>query len=89
MGLYALQKAIYEYLNPKGPVDGPRPDRAALAVRHELTDAERAAPTRADVRALAELGVHPVLLNSFARACVSRDEYRAALAALEAARGRG
>jgi hypothetical protein len=89
VGLYALQKAIYEYLNPKGAGEGPRPDRTALAARHDLTDAERDAFTGADVRALAELGVHPVLLNSFARASVTRDEYRAALAGLAASRGRG
>jgi hypothetical protein len=81
VALYALQKAIYEYLNPRGRPGEPPPDRAALAARHELSDRERAALVDADVGALIELGVHPVLLNSFARACVPRAEYRAALAA--------
>ena len=82
MALYALQKAIYDYLNPKGPPEAPHPERAALAAAYGLTDAERAALVGADVRALAELGVHPVLLNSFARACLSREAYRATLAAM-------
>jgi hypothetical protein len=85
VGLYALQKAMYDYLNPTGRDDAARLDRASHAARYDLSEAERTALVRADVRALVELGVHPVLLNSFARACVSREAYRAALAAMEAA----
>lgn len=83
MGLYALQKAMYDYLNPKGRDDAAPRDRASHAARYELSEAERTALVQADVRALVELGVHPVLLNSFARACVSREAYRAALEAGE------
>jgi hypothetical protein len=89
VSLYALQKAIYEYLNSPGPDDAPGPDRTALAIRHALSPAERDALVQADVRALSELGVHPVLLNSFARACVPREAYRATLAAMAAERARG
>ncbi len=89
MALYALQKAIYDYLNPKGPPDAPRPERAALAAAYGLTDPERAALVQADVRALAELGVHPVLLNSFARACLSREAYRTTLTAMARPAGTG
>lgn len=84
MTTYALQKAIYEYLNPKGRGDAPTLDRDVLRTRYALTEAELDALVEADIRALYGLGVHPVLLNSYARARVPRDRYRAALAALEA-----
>jgi hypothetical protein len=53
-----------------------------LLARYELSEAEVEAILQADVGALYRLGVHPVLLNSYARARVPRDRYRAALAAL-------
>ena len=83
MSLYQLQKAIYEYLNPKGTADVPSLDRASLEARYDLTPDEVVAVVDADVAALHRLGVHPVLLNSYARARVPREQYRATLAALE------
>jgi hypothetical protein len=85
---YALQRAIYDFLNPKGMV-GTVPDleRDALRSRYGLEGAELEAVVAADIAALYRLGVHPVLLNSFARARVSRDRYRAALAELASERG--
>ncbi len=48
---------------------------------YDLTDVERAAFDARDVAALYGLGLHPVLINRFARqAGYSRDEYRALLA---------
>jgi hypothetical protein len=84
---YALQRAIYDYLNPKGRPGPPELEPAALRARYELAEAEIRALVEGDVAALYRLGVHPVLLNSFARACVPRDRYRAALAELERSGG--
>ncbi|MGH7265424.1 MAG: hypothetical protein ACREMB_11300 [Candidatus Rokuibacteriota bacterium] len=81
---YALQKAIYDYLNPKGRAGAPALDSDTLRVRYGLTEPEVRAVLDGDVAALYRLGVHPVLLNSYARARVPRDRYRAALAALDA-----
>jgi hypothetical protein len=85
VALYELQKAIHEYLNPKGRAGAPPMEREALAARYDLTGNELDAVLAADVVALSRLGVHPVLLNSYARARVPRDRYRAALAELAAA----
>jgi hypothetical protein len=81
---YALQKAIYDYLNPKARAGAPPLDADTLRARYGLGEPEVRAVLDGDVAALYRLGVHPVLLNSYARARVPRDRYRAALAALEA-----
>jgi hypothetical protein len=83
MAAYALQRAIFDYLNPRDRPGAPALDAESLQARYGLADAEVRALVDADVAALYQLGVHPVLLNSFARAGVPRDRYRAALAALE------
>jgi hypothetical protein len=82
VALYALQKAMYDYLNPRGRPGAPALEAAALRERYGLADAEIAALLDGDVAALYRFGVHPVLLNSYARARIPRDRYRAALAAL-------
>jgi hypothetical protein len=84
MSLYQLQRAMYEFLNPTGKARVVSMDRATLHELFDLTEEELDAYVNADVRTLYLLGVHPVLLNSFARARVPRDQYRAALASLEA-----
>jgi hypothetical protein len=84
MRAYALQKAMYDFLNPRGRSDAPALTPDALRDRYGLAPAEIAALVEDDVAALYRLGVHPVLLNSYARARVPRDRYRTALAALEA-----
>jgi hypothetical protein len=84
VSLYQLQKAMYQYLNPKGDSITPSLDRESLMRRFDLSGDEIDAVLSSDVKALYRLGVHPVLLNSFARARVPRDQYRAALAELEA-----
>src|SRR4051794_30780739 len=84
MSLYQLQRAMYEFLNPTGRARVVSMDPATLREHFVLTDEEVEAYVNADVRALYLLGVHPVLLNSYARARVPRDQYRAALASLEA-----
>jgi hypothetical protein len=83
MGAYALQRAIHDYLNPRDRPGAPTLDAEALRARYALGEPELRALVERDIAALYRLGVHPVLLNSFARACVPRDRYRAALASLE------
>lgn len=83
MSTYQLNKAIYHYLSPRA--DGQRLplEREALMQRFELSAEELDAVLCADIRQLSLLGVHPVLLNSFARARqVPREQYRSALASL-------
>jgi hypothetical protein len=84
MTAYPLQRAIYDFLNPRGRPGAPGLDAAELRARYGLGEAEVRALVEGDVAALYRLGVHPVLLNGFARARIPRDRYRAALAALEA-----
>jgi hypothetical protein len=86
---YTLQKAIYDYLNPKGRPGAPALDPEDLRARYELSEAELWAILESDVAALYRLGVHPVLLNGYCRARVPRERYRAALAELEREAGRG
>jgi hypothetical protein len=53
-----------------------------------LTEEERAAVAAGDLRRLAELGVHPVLINSFARKRgIARDHYRTLLEGVSASAG--
>ena len=48
--------------------------------KYDLTDEERKAFEDRDVATLYQLGLHPVLLNGFARASgFTRDDYRQAL----------
>jgi hypothetical protein len=85
VSLYQLQKAIYQYLNPRKLEGAPSLNPDELRMRYALNEEEARAVLDADVRALHHMGVHPVLLNSFARARVPREQYRAILAELEAA----
>jgi hypothetical protein len=89
VSLYQLQKAIYQYLNPKKQQGAPSLTPEDLHTRYTLTEEEARAVLDADVRALHHLGVHPVLLNSYARARVPREQYRAILAVLDAATSQG
>jgi hypothetical protein len=81
MSLYALQSAIYRYLHPRdsAPV---QLEREAVLERFGLTEREADAFLECDVAELYRLGVHPVLLNSYARARMVPSEYRAILARL-------
>jgi hypothetical protein len=86
---YALQRAIYDYLNPRGRPGAPALDAGELRARYELSEAELRAVLDSDVAALYRLGVHPVLLNGYCRARVPRERYRAAMEQLEREAGRG
>ena len=81
MSLYQLHTAIYRYLNPRdgAPVEL---ERSAVLERFDLTERESSAFLEADIPELYRLGVHPVLINSYARARMTPDDYRAILARL-------
>ena len=81
MSLYQLHAAMYRYLNPKDGQPLPLESEAVLA-RFDLDQRELDAFLQADVAELYRLGVHPVMLNSYARARMSPPEYRAILATL-------
>jgi hypothetical protein len=78
---YQLQKLVYDYLRTAGTAaERPAVDPAG----YELSEDERAAATSADIRKLYQLGVHPVLINSFARAMgYQRDDYAKMLSDLD------
>jgi hypothetical protein len=79
MSLYQLHAAMYRYLNPKDGAPLPL-EREAVLERFDLNERELDALLRTDVAELYRLGVHPVMLNSYARARMSPPEYRAILA---------
>jgi hypothetical protein len=90
---YQLQKLLYDFLNGRvGTAAGVRAgrdgDRAGPdPAGYDLTPDEQAAASHADVRRLYQLGVHPVLINSFARAMgYQRTDYAAMLQDLGPAR---
>jgi hypothetical protein len=87
---YQLQKLLYDFLNGRvAPAAGVRAgrdgDRAGPdPAGYDLTPDEQAAASRADVRRLYQLGVHPVLINAFARAMgYQRADYAVMLKDLE------
>jgi hypothetical protein len=84
MSLYQLQKLIY-HIN-RDPVGRQRyrQDPAAFIAEYDLTGQERNAAINVDVRALYQLGVHPLLLRPFTLLHkVSNEAYALALAGLE------
>ena len=90
MSQYQLQKLLYDFLNGRvGEAPGVRAgasgDRGGPdPTRYDLTEEERAAASGADLRALYQLGVHPVLINAFARAMgYQRTDYANMLRDLE------
>ena len=90
MSQYQLQKLLYDFLNGRvGPASdaraGPGGDRAGPdPAGYDLTDEEGAAASGADLRRLYQLGVHPVLVNAFARAMgYQRDDYAKMLSDLD------
>jgi hypothetical protein len=78
---YQLQKLVYDYLHEAGTAS----ERPPLSTDgYELTGEERAAVEAADIRGLYQLGLHPVLVNAFARAMgYQRDDYAKMLSDLE------
>jgi len=87
--LYSLQRAIFASLRPD-PYTKTKPDLETLARRHVLSQDEATALVARDIRALYLMGVHSVLLNSFARANgMSREVYANLLSGLPSGLGTG
>ncbi|HEY3263231.1 MAG TPA: hypothetical protein VGJ95_23655 [Pseudonocardiaceae bacterium] len=78
MSLYQLHRCVYDWVRAGEVVSTAGGGRESFdASGYELTDEERKAFENRDVAALYQLGVHPVLINRFARAAgFARDEYR-------------
>jgi hypothetical protein len=73
MSAYQLQQFLFDRLR----------DAAAMPENYSLDAAESSAISDNDIAALFQLGVHPVLLNSWCRATgYTRDAYREILAPL-------
>lgn len=90
MSQYQLQKLLYDFLNGRvGAAPGVRAgasgDRAGPdPTGYDLTEEEGTAASGADVRRLYQLGVHPVLINAFARTMgYQRTDYARMLQDLE------
>ena len=90
MSQYQLQKLLYDFLNGRvgaapGVQAGAAGDRAVPdPTGYDLTEDERAAASGADVRRLYQFGVHPVLINAFARAMgYQRTDYASMLSDLK------
>jgi hypothetical protein len=83
MSAYQLQRAVFDVLRAaeKGAHRPP-------AGSYDLTPRELSALEGDDLREMALLGVHPVLINAYARACgIPRGEYKQMLAGTSPARG--
>jgi hypothetical protein len=78
---YQPQKLVYDHLRKAGTAaERPPVDPGS----YDLTSDERAAVEAVDIRQLYQLGLHPVLVNAFARAMgYQRDDYAKMLADLE------
>jgi hypothetical protein len=84
MSLYQLQKLLYEVNRSPERREEYRRDPAAFASRYELSDEEREALLKLDIRRLYLFGVHPLLLRPFTLLHrVSAEQYAQALAGLE------
>jgi Aromatic-ring-opening dioxygenase LigAB, LigA subunit len=84
MSLYQLQKLIYQVNRDPVGRQRYRQDAAAFVADYDLTEQERNAAINVDVRALYQLGVHPLLLRPFTLLHkVSNEAYAQALAGLE------
>ena len=90
MSLYALHRAVYDFIRAGQSSDSPT--RSFDVNGYDLTEDERKAFQSQDVAALYQMGLHAVLLNAFCRAIgFGRDEYRKILEPFgtgEAKRGR-
>lgn len=84
MSLYQLQKLMYEVNRNPQRREEYRKDAAAFAAGYDLSGEEKQAVLKLDIRALYQLGVHPLLLRPFTLLHrVSNEDYAKALAGLE------
>lgn len=83
MTAYHLQRAVFDVLRAAEAGTGRR-----SADAYDLTQRERTALECDDLRDMVLLGVHPVLINAYARARgIRRSEYRVMLAGTAPAGG--
>jgi len=83
MSLYQLQKLIYHVNRDGERRENYRQDAAVFADKYDLSDQERAAILKVDVRALYTMGVHSLLLRPFTLLNkVSNEDYARALKGL-------
>lgn len=76
MSAYQLQRAVFDVLRARE-----KGAERAPAGSYDLTPRELDALEGNDLREMALLGVHPVLINAYARACgIPRGEYKLMLA---------
>ena len=81
MSQYQLQKLVYDYLREAGTASERPP---IVTDGYDLTGEEQAAVEAADIRGLYQLGLHPVLVNAFARVMgYQRDDYAKMLSDLD------
>lgn len=84
MSLYQLQKLIFEVNRNPRRREEYRKEPSAFASGYELTPQEKDAIANLDIRALYQLGVHPLLLRPFTLLHrVSNEDYAKALAGLK------
>ena len=84
MSLYQLQKLIYHVNRDSALRERYRQDPAAFVKSYDLSEAEAEAALNVDVRALYNMGVHPLLLRPFTLLHkISNEDYARALKGLE------
>jgi hypothetical protein len=90
MSLYQLHRCVYDWIRAGEVTSEAGGGRESFdASRYELTDEERKAFDNRDVAAFYQLGLHPVLINRYARAAgYARDEYRKILEPFDQREGR-
>jgi Aromatic-ring-opening dioxygenase LigAB, LigA subunit len=66
MSRYATNRVLWEVATDRDLAQRLRDDPQAALAGRDLTDQERVALARTDVRELLQLGVHPFLLYNFA-----------------------
>jgi Aromatic-ring-opening dioxygenase LigAB, LigA subunit len=84
MGLYSVQKVIYQLKKDKGLQREFKRDAAAALAGFELTPVEVAALASGDLAALYKMGVHPLLCAPYSRFMgIARPKYQELLAPLQ------
>lgn len=85
MSAYQLGKLLYEVSRKRDLAHAFQADPAPFLERYDLSEEEKQAVLRRDIRFLYEAGVHPLLLLTVARLFgIQQSDYTAALAGARA-----